>query len=145
MKQIFVYIEFWEYLRFYGLKTIELIESEEAWNQKLSEGEFTVLQTFNHTVKSIFEDAGTWFLKDSMKYEPSTNPKLDLSQSIDRMIQAIQGFDKKDLNQELIFQWGDKTTVKGAIRQNIFHAVSHFGQLRERVGLLRRSSNSHKF
>lgn len=138
MKQISVYIDFWEYLRSYGIKTIEIIESKSAWNQKVSQTEFTINQTFNHTIQSIFEDAGTWFLKDSKKYVPSGNQKEDLCIAIERMIQAIKDFDDKKLEEEFTFQWGEKTIIKDAIKQNIFHAVGHFGQLRERIGLLKR-------
>ena len=138
MNIISVYIEFWEYFRIFGSKTIEIIESESAWNFKVSQSEFSIIQTFDHTIKAIFEDAGTWFLKDSKKYQPSMDPKNNLNQAIDRMIEAIRNFDNKKLGEEITFQWGEQTTVKDAIKQNIFHAINHFGQLRERVGILKR-------
>ena len=139
MNQISVYIDFWEYLRVYGSKTIEKIESENAWNYKNSENEFSIIQTFNHTLQAIFEDAGTWFLKDSKKYKSTDNQKDDLDRSIDRMIQAIKDLKDENLEEEFAFQWGEKTTTKDAIKQNMFHAVSHFGQLRERIGILQRN------
>ena len=139
MTEISVYIEFWEYLRIFGLKTIEKIESNNAWNYRVSQREFSVIQTFNHTIQAIFEDAGTWFLKDNKKFLPSDNPKNDLNRSIDRMIEAIQDFDSEKLSEEFTFQWGEKTIVKDAIKQNIFHAINHFGQLRERTGIFKRN------
>ncbi|NPD89271.1 MAG: hypothetical protein HGN29_11145 [Asgard group archaeon] len=139
MKEISVYIEFWEYLRSFGLKTIEIVESEDAWNYKISQTEFSIIQTFNHTNQAIFEDAGSWFLKDSKKFSPTSNQKNNLNLSIGRMISAIQNFDEKKLEEEFTFQWGDRTTIKDALKQNLFHAISHFGQIRERVGLLKRN------
>ena len=139
MKKITVYIDFWDYLRKHGLKTIQIIDSENAWDYRVSPGEFSIIETYNHAVQAIFEDAGTWFLKDSKKYIPTNNPIKDLNRSIDRMIQAIQDFDNRKLKEEFTFQWGEKTTIENAIKQNLFHAVGHFGQLRERVGIKKRN------
>ncbi|MHA1953805.1 MAG: hypothetical protein ACW96U_07660 [Candidatus Heimdallarchaeaceae archaeon] len=139
MKEISVYVEFLEYLRLFGLKAIEFIESEKAWNFRLSQNEFSIIQTFQHILQAIYEDAGTWFIKDSKRFTPTDDPKDDLNRSIERMIQAIQEFDNEKLSEEFTFQWGEKTIVKDAIKQNLFHAISHFGQLRERVGISKRN------
>ncbi len=140
MKKITTYVDFWEYLRKNGLKTIQIIDSEKAWNYRNLTGEFSIIDTFNHTIQAIFEDAGSWFLKDSKKFEPTNDPKNDLNRSINRMLQAIQDFDDEKLEEEFTFQWGEKTTIKDAIKQNLFHAVGHFGQLRERVGMKKRNA-----
>ena len=140
MKEISIYLEFWDYLLDYGLKTIEVIESENAWNYQISPKEFSVIDTFNHAVRAVFEDAGNWFLKDSQKYASTNNPKHDLIQVIKRMKIAIQDFSKEELESKLTFQWGEETTIKDAIKQNMFHALCHFGQLRERVGIHRRNN-----
>jgi hypothetical protein len=142
MNKITVYLEFWEYLRSYGSKTIMLIDSGNAWDLKVKQTEFTIKQTFDHIIQSIFEDAGTWFLKDLKKFISTDSPKNDLNKSINRMIEAIKDFNNEDLEKNLTFQWGEETTIKDAIKQNIFHAVSHFGQLKERVGFLRRNKKS---
>lgn len=139
MKQISIHIEYWDYIRDFGLKTIKIIESENAWNFRVLPSEFTIIQTFNHTNQAIFEDAGTWFLKDSKKFAPTNVPKNDFIRSIDRMKQAIQDFGNEKLDEEFTFQWGEKTTIRDAIKQNLFHAVNHFGQLRERVGISKRN------
>ncbi|MCG3227676.1 MAG: DinB family protein [Candidatus Heimdallarchaeota archaeon] len=140
MKQISVYIEFLEYLRIFGLKTIKRIKSKDAWNYKISQTEFSIIQTLYHTIQAIYEDAGNWFLKDSKKFIKSDDPQNDLNLSIDRMIHAVQDFDEEKLSEAFTFQWGETTTVKEAIKQNIFHTVNHFGQLRERMGILERNS-----
>ena len=101
MKQISVYIEFLEYLRVFGLKTIEKIKSMDAWSYRVSETEFSINQTFYHTIQAIFEDAGNWFHKDSKKFSKSDDPQNDLNLSIDRMILAVQDFDEEKLSEEL--------------------------------------------
>lgn len=90
-------------------------------------------------VKAIFEDAGNWFLKDSKAFHPSDSPVEDLNRAIERMTRAIANFSDTDLKAEFTFQWGQKTTVAGAIRQNLFHAVGHFSQLRNWVGICSRA------
>jgi hypothetical protein len=55
------------------------------------------------------------------------------------MTRAIANFSDDDLKMEFTFQWGQKTTVAGAIRQNLFHAVGHFSQLRNWVGIYSRT------
>ena len=55
MNQISIYIEFWEYLRAFGFKTIEIIELEKAWNHRVLPTEFTIIETFNHVIQ-IFID-----------------------------------------------------------------------------------------
>ncbi|UCE11731.1 MAG: hypothetical protein JSW61_07320 [Candidatus Thorarchaeota archaeon] len=61
--------------------------------------------------------------------------------SVDRMISAIQDFTDDDLSSEFIFQWGKKTTIGGAICQNLFHAVGHFTQMRNWAVVCRRSES----
>lgn len=139
MGKIQVYLELWEYLRQHGLKTIQVIEDSNAWDYRINPNEFSVRGTFRHTVQAIFEDAGNWFLKDPTRYKPSDNPIDDLNKSVDRMIHVIETFQDQHLDDEFTFQWGEKTTVAGAIRQNLFHAIGHFSQLRNWVGIYKRS------
>jgi hypothetical protein len=139
MSQINVYIQLWEYLREKGLKTIEVIENGDAWEYKVTPKEFSVKETFYHTLRSIFEDAGNWFLNDKSSFVPSDNPAEDLNISIDRMISAIKNFTDAKLKESFTFQWGEKTTIEGAITQNLFHAVEHFSQLRHREGIHKRN------
>ena len=139
MSQINVFLQNLEYLRKKGLKTIEVIENENAWNYKVAPEEFSVQETFHHTVKSIFEDAGNWFLNDSKQFTVSDNPVEDLNKSINRMYEAIKDFTDEKLSEDFVFQWGEKTTIGGAIAQNIFHAVEHLSQLRHRVGIYKRN------
>jgi hypothetical protein len=56
------------------------------------------------------------------------------------MIEAIKDFNEEDLQKEMTFQWGTKTTIAGAIQQNLFHSVGHFSQIRNWVGIYQRSS-----
>ncbi len=141
MSMVDVYVELWDYLRSHGLQTIEVAEKADAWDYRISSNEYSVRETFHHTVQAIFEDAGNWFLNDSTLFRPTNSPIDDLHRAIDRMISAIQGFLDADLNSEFTFQWGEKTTISGAIRQNLFHAVGHFSQLRNWVGVYRRSES----
>ncbi len=142
MNQIDVYVELWNYLRHHGLKTIEVIENAKAWDYQIYANEYSVKSTFYHTVQSIFEDAGNWFLNDSTRFSPTDNPADDLNRAIDRMISAITNFSDEDLHSDFTFQWGEQTTIGGAIRQNLFHAVGHFSQIRNWVGVYRRSTES---
>lgn len=139
MRQIKVYTQLWDYFRLQGQRTIEIIEEANAWDYRVSPNEFSVRETFRHTTKAIFEDAGNWFLKDSKAFNPSDSPVEDLNHAIERMIRAIGDFSDDDLSKEFAFQWGQKTTVAGAIGQNLFHAVGHFSQLRNWVGIYRRA------
>ena len=139
MSQINVFLQILEYLRKKGLQTIEVIENESAWNYRVAPKEFSVLETFHHTVKSIFEDAGNWFLNDTKPFKASDNPIADLNKSINRMVVAIKDFTNEKISEDFVFQWGEKTTIRGAITQNLFHAVEHFSQLRHRVGIYKRN------
>lgn len=141
MTKLEVYLELWEYLRTYGIKTIKAIEEAEAWNYRLNANEFSVEETFRHAVKAIYEDAGNWFLKDATRFKPTESPLNDLNSSIDRMQSAIQDFSDNYLYTIFTFQWGEKTTIGGAIRQNLFHAFGHFSQLRNWVGVYKRSES----
>ncbi len=137
MSRIDVYLELWNYLRDHGLQTIDVIEKAEAWEYRLNSNEFSVRETFRHTIQSIFEDAGNWFLKDSTRFSPTNSTADDLYRAIDRMTSAIQDFSDEDLNSDFTFQWGERTTIGGAICQNLFHAVGHFSQIRNWVGVYR--------
>jgi hypothetical protein len=141
MTKLEVYLELWEYIRTYGRKTIEIIETTDAWDYKINPNEFSVEETFRHAVKAIYEDAGNWFLNDSTIFRPTESPANDLSNAIDRMLSAIRDFRDDKLYTIFTFQWGEKTTVGGAIRQNLFHTFGHFSQLRNWVGVYKRSES----
>ncbi len=141
MPKIDVYLEFWEYLRHHGLKTIHVIDHADAWDFRVTPQEYRVQDTFRHTIQSIYEDAGNWFLNDPTRFTPSDNHTADLNRAINRMIHAIKSFQDEDLDREFTFQWGEKTTIGGAIRQNLFHAIGHFSQLRNWAGLRQRQSS----
>lgn len=136
--QISVYSQFWEYFLQQGLKTIEIIEEEEAWEFRTFPHEYSVRETFHHTVQAIYEDAGRWFMDEFRKYKSFSNPSEDLTCAVNRMINAIEKFSDEELSNEMTFQWGEKTTIAGAIQQNLFHAVGHFSQLRNWVGMFKR-------
>lgn len=141
MTRIEVYLELWDYLRHHGLKTIEVIDEAEAWDYRVNPNEHSVSETFHHTVQAIFEDAGNWFLEDSARFEPSSSPSDDLDRAVDRMTSAIRHFSDEELNSDFKFQWGETTTIEGAVRQNLFHAVGHLSQLRNWVGIYRRTGS----
>ena len=141
MSRIDVYLELWDYLRKQGLQTIKVVETAEAWDFRINSNEFSVRETFRHTVQAIFEDAGNWFLKDSIRFIPTGRPVEDFNKAIDRMISAIRDFSDGDHSSSFTFQWGEKTTIGGAIRQNLFHAVGHFSQIRNWAGVYRRSAD----
>ena len=126
-------------MRFQGLKTIEIIEKAKTWDFRVTPNEFSIKDTFQYTVKAIFEDAGNWFLNDSTPYISQNNPTKDLNRAVDRMIMAIKDFSDINLSKEFTFQWGTKSTVAGAIQQNLFHAVGHFSQLRNWTGIYKRN------
>ncbi|MFX1563243.1 MAG: hypothetical protein ACFFDP_08040 [Promethearchaeota archaeon] len=142
MSKIEFYRELWEYLRLDGKKTIEKIKEAKAWEYRINPAEHSVRETFYHAIQAIYEDAGNWFLKDSTRFSPSKDPLVDLDTAINQMIRAIQNFQDEELDNEFTFQWGEKTTISGAIMQNLFHAVGHFSQLRNWVGLYLRSQES---
>jgi hypothetical protein len=62
--QITVYKQLWEYFLRQGLKTIEIIEEEDAWEFRTYPQEYSVRETFHHTVQAIYEDAGQWFMDE---------------------------------------------------------------------------------
>lgn len=143
MSKITVYLKLWEYLRQHGLKTIQIIDNAYAWDFRIAAQEYSIHETFRHTVQAIYEDAGNWFLNDATRFTPTDNPETDLHTAIDRMIRAIKDFQDDELAQEFTFQWGEKTTISGAIQQNLFHAIGHFAQLRNWVGLHKRRKGNH--
>ncbi|MFX0095244.1 MAG: hypothetical protein ACFFBD_26150 [Candidatus Hodarchaeota archaeon] len=120
------------------MRTIQIIDQANAWDYRIHSKEHNVRETFYHAIQAIFEDAGNWFLNDPTRFQPSSNPREDLSRAINRMIEAIKDFQDEDLSNEFQFQWGEQTTIAEAIRQNLFHAVGHFSQLRNWVGLSQR-------
>ena len=133
--QISVYLDEWEYLRQIGIKTLKVVSNAGAWNYRFAEREFTVKDTIRHVIQAIFEDAGNWFLNESKRFEESNDSAQDLNQAVDRMILAISYLDDSDLEKEFTFPWGAETTYAGAIQQSLFHAIGHFGQIRERAGI----------
>jgi uncharacterized damage-inducible protein DinB len=135
MSKIKTYVEFWQYFKKAGYKTISKIDGEKAWKFKVTPKEFTIRDTYNHTLRAIFEDAGNWFLKEPLKFEPTNVPAADLERAVNRMINAIETLEDSQLEDEFTFQWGEKSTVKEAIMQNLFHAIGHLAQIRERSGL----------
>lgn len=141
MGEIRVYLRLWEELRRHGKKTIALIDAANGWADRVNAQEFSVEETFNHTVQAIFEDAGNWFLKDSTRFKPTPSHQKDLDRAINRMMEAIKAFSYEKLREPFTFQWGEQTTVEGAIRQNLFHAVGHFSQIRNWVGITQRLRN----
>ena len=138
MKESEVHIDAWLHVKRIGMKTIQLIDKANAWDFRLNEGEFAVRDTIRHTIQAIYEDAGNWFLGDGKSYVSTENLQADLETAIDRMISAIQDFDDTRLSAEFTTQWGERMTVRAAIRQNMFHTLEHFAQVRERVGVMKR-------
>ncbi len=141
MSKIDVYINLWNYLQEIGEKTIKIIEREEAWDYRINQNEFTVLETFNHTLRTIFEDAGNWFLKETIKFQATDKHIDDLEKAVFRMIKAIRTLKDSHLNETFKFQWGEESTMEGAIQQNLYHAIGHFAQLRERSGIKMRTAS----
>jgi len=139
MTTITTYIKLWHSFKKIGYKTIEKIESSKAWNLRLNSKEFTVKETFNHTLRAIFEDAGNWFLNEPLKFTPTNVPTADLERAVNRMINSIETLKESQLDDEFTFQWGEKATVEEAIVQNLYHAIGHLGQLRERCGVKSRT------
>lgn len=133
--RIGIFLDEWEYLRKVGIKTIQVVDNSKAWEYRFTEKEFTIKETYRHVIQAIFEDAGNWFLNEPELFEESNNPAQDLNQAVDRMISAISKLDDSDLDKEFTFPWGVETTYAGAIQQSLFHAIGHFGQIRERAGI----------
>lgn len=135
--QVEIFIQEWEYLRNYGKRIIEIIEEFDIWDYRVRMNEFTIKETFHHTVKAILEDAGR-FMGENLQFTSSGKPIIDFNNSIDQMIRVIEDFSNKDLKKSYLFPWGVKTNLSTAIQQILFHSVAHFGQIRERVGLYQR-------
>lgn len=131
MTEIKTCVDFWQYFK--------KIDYEKAWNFKITSKEFTIRETFNHTLRAIFEDAGNWFLNEPLKFVPSNVPTADLERAVNRMINAIESMTDSQLEDDFTFPWGVKTTVKEAIMQNLYHAIGHFAQIRERAGIKSRT------
>ncbi len=139
MTEIKTCVDFWQYFKKIAYKTVKKIESDKAWNFKITSKEFTIRETFNHTIQAIFEDAGNWFLNETLKFVPTNVPTADLERAVNRMINAIESMTDSQLEDDFTFPWGVKTTVKEAIMQNLYHAIGHFAQLRERSGIKSRT------
>jgi len=140
--QIAVYRQLWEYCLQQGLKTVSIIEEEDAWDFRIFPREHSVRETFNHVVKAIQEDAGRWFMDEIIKYIPSGVPSNDLTRAINHMINAFDELDDEKLGNELTFQWEEKTTIAGVLQQCLFHAVGHFSQIRNWVGISKRNEGN---
>ncbi|MFW9843771.1 MAG: hypothetical protein ACFFEV_04280, partial [Candidatus Thorarchaeota archaeon] len=97
-----------------------------------------VADTFYHTIRAVFEDAGNWFLDDPTKFTSSNSPTKDFHRALDRMVYAIQQLSDEELSSGFTFQWGERTTVADAIRQSLFHTLGHLSQIRNWVGVFRR-------
>ncbi|MFW9991667.1 MAG: DinB family protein [Candidatus Odinarchaeota archaeon] len=138
MEQIKVYLQLWEDLRQHGLKTIELIEKEQKWDFSVMPEEHSIRGTFQHTLKAIFEETSR-FTADKTLYDPLDDPRDDLNRVMTRIIKTIESFHDQDLGTEYIFPWGKKTTLAGAIHQILFHTAGHFAQLRNWIGISKRS------
>ncbi|MHA2246358.1 MAG: hypothetical protein ACXADY_15565 [Candidatus Hodarchaeales archaeon] len=137
--QIIVYKQLWEYLLQHGMRTIEIIDEEEGWEFRIFPQEYSVKETFYHTIQAIYEDANRWFLDTFSKFIPTGNPSKDLIVAINHMITAFEKLTDEELSNGMTFQWGEKTTISGAIQQNLFHAVGHFSQLRNWIGIMKRT------
>ncbi len=140
MNSISVFLQAWEYLRDQANATVQTIDEANAWEYRINENEFSVKQTFYHTLKSIFEDAGNWFLDDPTLFKSCEDPKMDVDISVGRMIKSIQKLPVEKLTDEFHFPWGGTTTIAGAIHQTLFHSVGHISQLRNWVGIKQRMS-----
>ena len=141
MDEIETYVFLWEYLREIGLRTISLIDNVQAWDFRLKDKEFSVSETFYHAIQAIYEDSYRWFRGVTRKFEKTGDHSTDLNACIDEMIYSLRKMVLEDLDTDMTFQWGEKTTYRKAIIQNLYHAVGHFSQLRNWVGVKARSSN----
>lgn len=144
MDEIQTYVFLWEYLREIGLRTISIIDNARAWDYRLKETEFSVFETFYHAIQAIYEDSYRWFRGEIRKFEKTGDHSADLNTCIDEMIYPIRNMTVEDLATDMTFQWGEDTTYRRAIVQNLFHAVGHFSQLRNWVGVKARSTNDVK-
>lgn len=144
MDEIETYVFLWEHLREIGLGTISVIDNAQGWDYRLKETEFSVSETFYHAIQAIYEDSYRWFRGEIRKFEKTGVHSADLNACIDEMLNSIINMTTEDLDTEMTFQWGEETTYRRAIVQNLFHAVGHFSQLRNWVGVKARSSNDIK-
>lgn len=139
MPEIDVYIREWNSLRRTAQKTVQMIDRANAWEYRLAPSEFTVGETFYHTIRAVFEDAGSSFKEESNVFQKTDSLANDTDRAIDRMIRAIKDYSDEQLAERFVFPWGMETTISGAIEQILFHTVGHLAQLRERVGVLIRN------
>ena len=144
MDEIETYVFLWEYLREIGIVTISVIDNAQAWDYRLKETEFSVSETFYHAIQAIYEDSYRWFRGEIQKFEKTGDQSADLNACIDEMINSIRKMAIEDLDTEMTFQWGEETTFRRAMVQNLFHVVGHFSQLRNWVGVKARSSHDIK-
>lgn len=57
-------------------QTIEIIDKANAWDFRLTPTEFTVKDTFIHLTRALFEDAGNWYLGESINFVWTGNRSL---------------------------------------------------------------------
>ncbi|MHA2423561.1 MAG: hypothetical protein ACXAEF_02165 [Candidatus Thorarchaeota archaeon] len=139
MPEIEVYIREWNLVRRQAAKTIEIIDQAKAWEYRVAPNEFSVSDTFYHTIRAIYEDAGNSFDEAPEKFQKTDSPIEDTNRSIDRIIRAIEHYTDEKLTESFVFPWCEETNFAGAIEQILFHTVGHLAQLRERVGVLIRT------
>jgi uncharacterized damage-inducible protein DinB len=139
MNRLNVYADLVEDVRRQGEATIRAIEAGKAWSYRVQPGEHSVRDTFNHAVQALFEDAGNWCLHDATHFSPSQDPTADLADALSRVQRALQGLQEADLDGAFVLPWGQKATLGGALRQTLLHAVGHFAQLRNWVGIKQRA------
>jgi hypothetical protein len=134
----------WEHLREVGHSSIIKVDFAKAWTYRLGQNEFSVEETFHHTVRAIYEDACNWYLKQPQKFESTGDASQDLDLAVDQMLKALSSFDDKNLEETFRFPWGVDTTIEFAIQQDLFHALGHFSQIRERAGFYSRTMESQQ-
>ena len=112
MTEIKTCVDFWQYFKKIAYKTVKKIESDKAWNFKITSKEFTIRETFNHTIQAIFEDAGNWFLNETLKFVPTNVPTADLERAVNRMINAIESMTDSQLEDDFTYPCQAPPTVK---------------------------------
>lgn len=134
-----MYADLLEDVREQGRETVQVIDAAKAWEYRVNPSEVPVREMFNHAVKALFEAVGNWRLHDSTPFAPSRNPGADLDRTLARVQRALQGLQDADLDGELVMPWGKKTTLGGALRLFLLHAVGHFAQVRNWAGIKKRA------
>jgi len=140
MDEVETYVFLWEYLREIGLGTISVVDNAQAWDYRLGEGEFSVAETFHHAIQAVYEDSHRWFRGEIRRFAKTGDHIADLNACVDEMIESIRNMIVEDMDTEMAYQWGEETTYRKAIAQNLFHAIGHFSQLRNWAGVKARLS-----